>query len=101
MERIKFYSVALALVLKVAPLSRVFYTTSALRASPVAILINWAVGLAAVAGIMHAVSGATFLCDPTTSTANGTVGEPFEYVARLCVDDGFGTYPFYKVEGVS
>ncbi len=71
-------SLVLSLFLQVAPLVRVAVADAAAVFTPIAALIRWAVGAAAVAGSFHAVSGATGLTVTQGSTTNkinlGTTG---------------------------
>jgi hypothetical protein len=78
MKSLRIPSVILALVLQLLPLVRVVQTTVLPVGAPAAIILKWVTAALAVAGTMHAVSGAsTMITSP--STASGKVGTTFTY----------------------
>ena len=78
-------ALAAALFLQVAPLIRTAEPVAAAVLQPLAILFRWAAGVAALAGSVHAVSGATGLI--SAPSVDGTKGQTLVYRAQIVSDD--------------
>lgn len=78
MNASRIFSLSLALVLQVIPVTRVFLAAAPAAGSSYAIISTWIAGLAALMGGYNAVSGASTTIT-SASTARGTNGLPFSY----------------------
>lgn len=78
MNASRIFSLSLALVLQVIPVTRVFLAAVPTAGSSYAIVSTWIAGLAALMGSYNAVSGASTTIT-SASTARGTNGLPFSY----------------------
>jgi hypothetical protein len=78
MKNSRIPSIALALVLQVLPVTRVFMAASPVAGSSFAIVSTWVAGLAALLGSYNAVSGASTTIT-SVKTATATNGVAFTY----------------------
>ncbi len=78
MKNSRIPSIALALVLQVLPVTRVFMAASPVAGSSFAIVSTWVAGLAALLGSYNAVSGASTTIT-SVKTATATNGVAFAY----------------------
>ncbi len=90
-------ALAAALFLQVAPLIRTAEPVAAAVLQPLAILFRWAAGVAALAGSVHAVSGATGLI--SASSVDGTRGQTLVYRAQI-ISDEHGIPESYSATGL-
>lgn len=86
MRTLKIPSVALSLLIQLAPFLRVATADAALVMAPVMAVLRMFAGAAAVAGSFHAVSGATAPSLTSTKTKVGTVGVNLSY--RILLSGG-------------
>ncbi|MFO1488510.1 MAG: immunoglobulin domain-containing protein [Verrucomicrobiota bacterium] len=74
MKSHRLFSLGLAMLLQVMPLSRVFFAVAPAAGSSYAIIAMWLGGAAALLGSVDAVSGASSI---SVSPSTGTVGTPY------------------------
>ncbi len=79
------FNYTLAVFLNLAPLARTAVSTAQTVTSPVAMLIRWAFGAAAVAGSFHGVSAASSIT-PTSATATNGVA----FVQKFLMNTHYG-----------
>ncbi len=86
------YPQLLAALLQLAPLARVFQTPLRLAATPLITLLHWTFRASAVAGTLHALSGASGI-SPTSITATNGVRSSTTFVVS---DTSHGIAPSYS-----
>ncbi|MSU34233.1 MAG: hypothetical protein EXS36_03805 [Pedosphaera sp.] len=91
-------SLLVAVFLQLAPMGRTLPAQILPAASPFAVVWQFLIGVVAVTGSFHAVSGATTLLSP--KTARGKVGQAFDYKADI-FSDQYGTPRSYSATGIS
>jgi hypothetical protein len=97
-RNIRMASLVLAGLLHIAPIAtRVVQVAPALAKSPLAIVMTWAIRVAALAGAYHTVSAASAVLASATSVS-GTVGTRLSYQIR--VSDGENRTPeSWQIQG--
>lgn len=98
-KHVRTASLVLAGLLHIAPIvSRVAQNAPALARSPIAIVMTWAIRVAAIAGAYHTVSAASAVLVSAT-TISGTQGTRLSYQVRI--NDGQNRTPeSWKIAGV-
>ncbi|MBN8246886.1 MAG: immunoglobulin domain-containing protein [Verrucomicrobia bacterium] len=86
MHALRLPSLILSLFLQAAPLLRVVGTEAALAVSPIAAVLRFLAGAAAVAGTYHGVSGATAPTLSSSKTRVGALGVSLNY--RILLSGG-------------